>query len=112
MSKIAIVVASAPDPVRTIAALRQILPSTSAADLKLRIARGAPIIEAVLFENNYREVADRLRSVVDELPKVGASLRLFELAPDEDFDPTADLSQWEISTETLLNILSSAPSYG
>jgi hypothetical protein len=111
MSKIAIVVTGAPDPARTIAALRRVAPTISGADMKHRIAVGAPVIESLLFENDYPDVANRLREAVNELPRTGAALRLFELAPDEEFDPAADVTRWEISTETLLNILDSATSY-
>jgi|SRR5215510_11083775 len=111
MSKIAIVVTKTPDPMRTIAVLRRAAPESSMADLKQRLASRAPVIESVLFENDYPQVADRLRELVRELPKTGADVRLFELNPGEDFDPDADLSKWEITPETLLNILDSAKSY-
>ena len=111
MSKIAIIVTKAVDPARAIAGLRRALPDSSIADLRQRIEGAVPVVESILFENDYPEVAARLRSVVDELTNAAAEFRVFELEPAETFDLNADLSRWEISTETLLNILASAASF-
>jgi hypothetical protein len=111
MSKIVLVVSKTPDPMKTMAVLRRAAPGVSVADLKQRLANGEPVLEASLFENDYPEVAARLRSLIRELPASGAELRLFELEPNEAFDKNADLSRWEIATDTLLNILDSAKAY-
>lgn len=111
MSKIVIVVTSAPHLVRTIEALRRASPTTGMAELRTRITARAPVFEAVLFENDYPEVAARLQVLTRELAKAGAQLRVFELRPDEAFDPAAEISRWEITPQTLANILASAAAY-
>lgn len=111
MSKIAIVIAAAPNPAPTLAALRRLLPDTSLAEFRERLSAGAPIVEEKLFGNDYPEVAERILGLMEALPDTGAELRYFELEPDEDFDAAADLTLWEITPETVRNILDSAKSY-
>lgn len=111
MSKIAIVIPQTSDLMRTIAVLRRAVPETSIADLRQRLAAGTPAVEALLFQNDYAQVAERLRELINELPKTGAQVRFFELDPAEQFDKEADLSRREITADTLLNILGSAKSY-
>ena len=76
-----------------------------------RISSGTPVIESILFTNDYPEVAARLRELIEQLPATGAEVRWFELDADEHFAPDGDLTKWEISPETLLDILASAESY-
>lgn len=104
MSKIDIVIAEAPEPVKTIATLRRFIPAASVSDLRDRIATGAPVVEVLLFESNHGEVATLLRGLVAELPSTGARLRVFELRPGESF-AEVDLSTKEITPQVLTNIL-------
>lgn len=111
MSTIAIVVTKTSDWVKTAAVLRRVAPGTSVTELKQRMESGEPVVAAPLFGNDYPEVAERLRTLVRDLPLAGAELRFFELEPGEKFDSRADLVRWEITSDTLLNILSSDSSY-
>jgi hypothetical protein len=111
MSKLAIVVTSAPNTAETIAALRRVMPATSVTEFRERLASGMPVVQAVLFENDYPEVAGRFHDLMRALPETGAQLRYFELRPDEVFDPAADLSLWEVTPEVVWSILCSAKDY-
>lgn len=62
-----------------------------------------PVMEAVLFLNDHEEVAGRLRQMLSEIPALGASLKLFELADDQQVDSRSE--QEEITSEMLSNIL-------
>ncbi len=90
MPKIAIPVTTAVDNVRTIAGLRRALSGASIAELQRRLAGGSAIVESLLFENDFQDVAAQLRAVIDELAEVDAEFRVFELEPDETYDPAAD----------------------
>lgn len=111
MSKIAIVVDEAPNTVLTIAVLRQFRPDLGIAELRQRLASGAPVVEESLFMNNYHEVADRLHELLHALSETGAHLRFFELRPDETVERSWGLSSHEVSEETVRNILDSAKFY-
>ena len=108
MSKIDIVLSDVPDTVRAVEVLRAIAPETSIAEYRKRITSGSPVIERILFENDHDDVAAQLRALLSELPKTGARIRVFELRVHEKFKPDANLSAWEISPSTLLNILATA----
>lgn len=106
MSKIDIVITKAPQLAKTLAVLRRVSPQESVAELSRRVEVGSPVVEYVLFENDHLDVADRLRFLLRELPATGAAIRIFELRDNELFDANANLSAWEISGDTLSNILS------
>ncbi|MFO0745739.1 MAG: hypothetical protein U1F43_08705 [Myxococcota bacterium] len=111
MSKIAVIVTSAPSLAPTLAALRRAAPTSGVDELRRRIGSGTPVVELVLFENDFPAVAARLRALMRELAETGAAVRVFELRPDEAFDPEADLARWEISAQALSNILDSVADY-
>lgn len=91
--------------------IRRVFPDIGLREAKERLMTGTPLVDSRLFENDYREVASRLRSLVDGLRRVDAHFRVIELEPDETFTRSADLSAWEISVETLIAILDNATNY-
>ena len=110
MSKIAVLIVDAIDVRQTLTALRRVDPDTSILELRARIAARAPVLEYMLFRNDYPLVASKLRTIVQALPESGATLRLFEYSDEDSFE-AVDQSTHEISMETLNNILRSADEY-
>lgn len=104
MSRIAIVVQDVLGPRKpdAIARLRAHT-GLGIAALDQRLRNGQPVVVELLFRNDHGEVASRLRSMVRDLPLLGAKLRLFELSEDGG-EPTPDQ---EITADVLLNILDS-----
>jgi hypothetical protein len=111
VSKIVVVVTRAADQANAIAAIRQFDPTLSIAEIKLRLAASAPIIEVELFTNEFPEVARRLRQLAADLARAAVDVRWFELQPEDTFDCTTAVAQWEVSDETLVNILAEAKNY-
>jgi hypothetical protein len=65
-------------------------------EIVTRLKERRPILEYPLFFNDHEEVAERLRDLVSNLPRLGVSFRLFELHEDVAF---------ALSPEGLRNIL-------
>ncbi len=74
-------------------------------DAKQRIESGRPLVEYLLFYNDHDEIAQRLRELMTVLPRSGVRLRLFELDEGEEFESMPNASKYEISSDTLENIL-------
>jgi len=110
MFKIAVQITTVTDAVGTIAALRRIDPDTSIDVFRSRIASSAPVAEYVLFNNDYVEVAARLRALVRTLPETGATLRVFLLEEEKSLQEV-DPVDHEITVKVLANILASAEEY-
>jgi hypothetical protein len=105
MSKIVVLVQDVPAAVRkdAVASIRK-LTRRSISEIAQSIRSGEPITIERLFENNHNEAAARLRELISALAALAITPKVFELAPDQDFG-TGELSETEISTSTLLNIL-------
>lgn len=69
---------------------------------------GLPIQEYILFENDYKDIAERLKLLVDKLDN---SLDFYEIEDDFIVNDKEEISQHRISKEVLLNIISSADEY-
>jgi hypothetical protein len=77
----------------------------SVSDIRDRILGGRAVLEYLLFYNDHDEKARRLRSLVSQLPPLGARLRIYELEENQSLPDSPDDSAYEITPETLLNIL-------
>jgi hypothetical protein len=104
MSKIVVVVNGVPGERRTevLARLRAITGS-SLGELRRCLDFGDPVMEVLLFRNDHETIARRLRQLISDMPILGTSLHLFELAPDQRFVPQT--GGCEITPEILTNIL-------
>jgi hypothetical protein len=104
MSKIVVKVENVTRLVDVMPAIRKIT-GLGISEAKQRIESGRPLVEYALFYNDHDEIAGRLRELMSELPRHGAKLRLFDLKEDEEFESTPNASKYEISSDTLENIL-------
>lgn len=107
MSRIVVRIDGFADKTKVIAQLRRIT-NLGVGELNRRLTQGEVIVEYCLFNNDHDEVAGRLRRLVGDLPAAGATLRLFELPPDQPFDVDNNVHLHEITAEILRNILEEA----
>lgn len=84
--------------------LKQIT-SASINDIRRAIETGSPISEYALFYNNHDEVAQSLRNLVSFVSSHSMNASFFELEEDENLQDLSNPSDFEISSETLINIL-------
>src|SRR5512134_1804960 len=106
MSRIAMVVEEGPDLSRLAAVLRR-LTGFALSEIVNRIKTRAPVIECELFGNDHDDIARILRELLQQLPSVGAEIRLFELPERHSFTSIEEEARQEISAQTLSNILAS-----
>lgn len=78
----------------------------SIAQINQLVGSETPVFEALLFQNNHKEVADNLLNIIAILQTEKVKFQLYELADDEIFDKNTHQLH-EISTQTLVNILDS-----
>lgn len=76
----------------------------SIAQINQLIGSEAPVFEALLFQNNHKEVADNLLNIIAILQTETVKFQLYELEEDEIFDKNTHQLH-EISTQTLVNLL-------
>lgn len=76
----------------------------SIAQINQLIGSETPVFEALLFQNNHKEVADNLLNILDVLQTEKVKFQLYELEEDEIFDKNIHQLH-EISAQTLVNIL-------
>ncbi|MBA3465167.1 MAG: hypothetical protein H0T46_34875 [Deltaproteobacteria bacterium] len=107
MCKIDIVIANVSHLSKTVAVLRRAEPDIGVAELIRRINADVPVVEYTLFGNNHPAVAAKLRTLLTEIPKSGATLRILQINQDEQFDRVAHAID-EIPASTLTNILDEA----
>lgn len=107
MSQIVIAVKDVPAERRREALTRlRAITGKSLGEISRCLTSGEPIMEVMLFQNDHEEVAGRLHQLLSEIPALGASLQLFELAAEQEF--MLPMDQNEISVEILQNILKSS----
>jgi hypothetical protein len=104
MPKVAIKIEDASSLPEIVSAVRR-LTGMSVADIRDRIREGRAILEYPLFYNDHDEKARRLRSLVSQIPPLGARLRIYELEEDQSLGGSLDDSAYEITPETLMNVL-------
>ncbi len=91
MSQITIVVSEAKNESETAKALSPVL-AMSEEDIREAIKSGKKLIDAELFQQDYTEVAERIRRVVSVLDELGAPYTIHEFKD-------------EIDRETLMTIM-------
>jgi len=101
MPRIAVLVELGPDQAAAIAAVRRIT-GQSLAEIVERVAAQKPVVECLTDMNDHEEVSAQLRLLAEELPASGATVRLFELAPEEPFTTVEEKKQFEITKHELL----------
>jgi hypothetical protein len=79
--------------------------SASINDIRRSIETGSPISEYILFYNDHDAVAQHLRDLISFASSHSIGARFFELEEDENFQDLSHPAQYEISSETLINIL-------
>jgi len=100
------VVDQAPDLGHVAAVLRRTT-ALPLSEIVSRMKSQAPVIERELFGNDHDEIALILRELLQQLPGIGAKIRLFELPEGHSFTSVEEEARQEISAQTLVNILSS-----
>jgi len=104
MSKIVIKVENVQNKMETVACIRRIT-GIELREINKRLQLNEPIVEYVLFNNDHEEIEKLLRQLMEDVPSTGASLRFYELSPDETFTTCSNVAELEITTEILCNIL-------
>lgn len=104
---IELVVSAVPsERMRDVVALIRTITGRGMADIIHCIRSGEPVSTEILYGNDHDEVAERLRSLTQGLPDLGASILVFEVGPAE--NPEAPRTRHEIGTDILRNILDSS----
>lgn len=103
MSKILVEVRAETPSTKLVASLRGIT-GLSMGEIVSRIKNKQILKSYVLYGNDHEDVEYELSRLLHEVPRAGATVRLYEFLYDEDVDPSA-LESREISPEVLRNML-------
>jgi hypothetical protein len=106
MPKILLVANQGSTSPQLISALR-VSTGRSLADLQAAMKAGRPFFAGELFMNDHVEIDKQLRGIIQAFHSFGATMEVYELQPNEDFD-ACPREVCRIDVATLLNILDQA----
>lgn len=77
-------------------------------DICERINNNKPVVEFLLFFNDYEEIEQLLKSLIDNAEKKQLAFEIYEIGEDEIFSTVKNVESFKITLQMLRNIFESS----